>query len=297
MRTDEAGLNGESAGGRDQWVVVINRLRTRDEQRDYMNWKKVREVMLKDPIKAQRMLAPLRRQHQGPDLHPGRHPRQRVRGRRRRDGHHREVRDDAATAQNAAIDEVLSHAILIFNPIQNPDGRVAGTRANSNGFDLNRDFLTQSQPETRNSIRIMKKWLAPEMLDMHGYVSPMLVEATTKPHNPSIEYDLWLKWNQPRIDYNEQAMDAIGQDITRPINDWCPEGDTPSANGLCDGGRDARSRRGRGLGRLGPVLRPDVPPARRPRLVDRRDVLGHEPRPGRLPARAAAARARATART
>ena len=83
----------------------------------------------------------------------------------------------------------------------------------------------------------MKRWLAPEMLDMHGYVTPTLIEATTKPHNPSIEYDNWLKWNQARIDYNEAAMDAAGQDVTRPINDWCPEGDAPSrADGLCDAG-------------------------------------------------------------
>ena len=83
----------------------------------------------------------------------------------------------------------------------------------------------------------MKKWLAPEMLDMHGYVTPTLIEATTKPHNPSIEYDNWLKWNQPRIDYNEAALDAIGQEVTRPINDWCPEGDDAGrADGLCDDG-------------------------------------------------------------
>ena len=58
----------------------------------------------------------------------------------------------------------------------------------------------------------MQRWLPPEMLDLHGYMSPTLIEATTKPHNPSIEYDLWLKWNQPRIDANEAALNAIGQD-------------------------------------------------------------------------------------
>ena len=228
-------VNGQSAGGRDQWVVVINRLRTREEQRDYINWTKVRKVMLKDPIRAQRML-----DRYGDDIKVPIYIQGGIHGNEYEgvDAAMDTIEKYATTryGANPAIDEVLSHSILIFNPIQNPDGRVAGTRANSNGFDLNRDFLTQSQPETRNSIRIMKKWLAPEMLDMHGYVSPMLVEATTKPHNPSIEYDLWLKWNQPRIDYNEQAMDAIGQDITRPINDWCPEGDTPGPNGLCEAG-------------------------------------------------------------
>ena len=52
----------------------------------------------------------------------------------------------------------------------------------------------------------MQEWLPVEVLDLHGYVTPTLIEATTKPHNPSIEYDLWLKWNQDRIDFNEAAM-------------------------------------------------------------------------------------------
>ena len=97
---------------------------------------------------------------------------------------------------NPEFDDILNHVILVFNVIQNPDGRVAGTRANGNGFDLNRDFLTQSQSETRASVAQMQEWLPVEVLDLHGYVTPTLIEATTKPHNPSIEYDLWLKWNQ-----------------------------------------------------------------------------------------------------
>ena len=47
---------------------------------------------------------------------------------------------------------------------------------------------------------------------------------------------MWLKWNQPRIDYNEAALDAIGQEVTRPINDWCPEADEAGR------GRDLRRR-------------------------------------------------------
>ena len=30
--------------------------------------------------------------------------------------------------QDATIDDIRDHAVLVFNPIQNPDGRVAGTR-------------------------------------------------------------------------------------------------------------------------------------------------------------------------
>ena len=109
------------------------------------------------------------------------------------------------------VDAILDGAVVIFNVIQNPDGRVAGARPNGNGFDLNRDF-TQSQSETKASVRILHEWLPPETLDLHGYVTPTLIEATTKPHNPGIDYDLWLKWNQPRIDVNEAALNAVNLD-------------------------------------------------------------------------------------
>ncbi len=134
------------------------------------------------------------------------------------------------------MDAILDHTVVVFNVIQNPDGRVAGTRANGNGFDLNRDYLTQSQPETVASVGIMQEWLPPDMLDLHGYVTPTLVEATTKPHNPSIEYDLWLEWNQNRIDANQAALASVGLDITRPINDWCSTGEEPEPGELCPDG-------------------------------------------------------------
>lgn len=226
---------GKSATGRDLYGVVINRLRTRDDRRAFENWLDVRELALKDPRKAQRKLQKLGDKVKVPIFVQG--------------GIHGnefegvdaavDVIERYATARpgtNPAVDRVLRHAILIFNPIQNPDGRVAGTRRNGNGFDLNRDYLTQSQSETRASIELMKRWLPPEVLDLHGYVSPTLIEATTKPHNPSIEYDLWLKWNQPRIDANEAAVNAIGRSVTRPINDWCEDGSIPPPGTLCPGG-------------------------------------------------------------
>ena len=71
------------------------------------------------------------------------------------------------------------------------------------------------------------------MLDLHGYVTPTLIEATTKPHNPSIDYDLWLKWNQPRTAANKAALAAVGLGVTRPINDWCRTGRRPAADRVC----------------------------------------------------------------
>jgi Zinc carboxypeptidase len=229
---------GKSALGRDKFLVVINALETRAQRRAYLNWLIVRHYALEDPEKAQKLLDRF-----GDDVKVPIFVQGGIHGNEYEgvDAAMQVIEDLATTpyGEDPRVDQVLDQAIVIFNPIQNPDGRIAGTRANGNGFDLNRDFLTQSQPETVSSVAIMQRWLAPEMLDLHGYVTPTLIEATTKPHNPGIEYDLWLKWNQARIDANEAAMNARGYDVTRPINDWCWDGDIP-VGGLCplDPGED-----------------------------------------------------------
>ena len=179
--------------------------------------------------------------------------------------------------------------ILAFNVIQNPDGRVAGARANGNGFDLNRDYLTQSQSETQASVAIQQKWLAPEALDLHGYVTPTLVESTTKPHNPGIEYDLYIPWNQARSDANEAGLAAIGLGTTRPVNDWCPEADFPGPTGLCEDGSTPGPAVAEGWDDWGPFYTGQYAQLVGLRLVDRRDVqLDRD--------RAAPSRARRTSR-
>jgi Zinc carboxypeptidase len=225
---------GQSSLGRDMYGVVINRTRTWQERRAFRNWLKIRRVAVDSPAYAQKLLRRMGDDVKVPILVQGSIHGDEFEG----VDSDMEVIEKYATTPygtDPEVDEILSNAILVFNVIQNPDGRVFGVRQNANGFDLNRDYLTQSQPETPNSIRWMQRWLAPEMLDLHGYTEPTLIEATTKPHNPSIEYDMWLKWNQPRIDANEAALDAIGQDVQRPINDWCPEAD-PNLDRSCDNG-------------------------------------------------------------
>ena len=132
--------------------------------------------------------------------------------------------------EDPQVDAWLDHAVLVFNVIQNPDGRIAGTRANGNGFDLNRDYITHSQSETIASVSVIREWFPIATYDLHGYVEPTLVEGTTVPHNPGIEYDLWTKWNQPRMDANQAGLASEGFGITRPINNippvWIPEGET-----------------------------------------------------------------------
>jgi len=225
---------GQSALGRSMYGVTINELSTSSQRRDYLNWQVVNGLSRSLPGQAQRLLDGLDGNVKVPlFIQGGIH------------GNEYEGVDAAmqlierlATTPygtDPEVDRILDHSVVIFNPIQNPDGRIAGTRANGNGFDLNRDYLTQAQSESKASVELMQKWQPPEVLDLHGYVTPTLIEATTKPHNPSIEYDLWLKWNQGRIDANEAALNAEGLLVTRPINDWCADGSIPEG-GVCDDG-------------------------------------------------------------
>ncbi len=225
---------GQSALGRPLYGVVFNPLETPQQIRDYQRWNQYRGLALVDPARAQELLAKW-----GDDVKVPVFVNGAIHGNEYEgvESNMQLIEELATTpyGANASFDNILNHVILVFNVIQNPDGRVAGTRANGNGFDMNRDFMTQSQSEVRATVALIQKWLPVEVLDLHGYVTPTLIEATTKPHNPSIEYDLWLKWNQDRIDANEAAMNAQGFDVTRPINDWCADGSIPVA-GVCDDG-------------------------------------------------------------
>ncbi|EKN66726.1 hypothetical protein BABA_14752 [Neobacillus bataviensis LMG 21833] len=115
-----------------------------------------------------------------------------------------------ATENDQETKNILENNILIFNVVQNPDGRVDATRFNGEGIDLNRDFITQSQPETRETVDLIKEWNPMVFLDTHGYVKNYapnrqgLIEPCTPPHNPNYEYDLYNKWAYKQA----EAMEA-----------------------------------------------------------------------------------------
>jgi hypothetical protein len=231
-------VHGTSAGGRPLYKVVINQLATGTQKQAYFRWTNLRRLARTDPAEAQELL-----QAWGDNVKVPLYIQGGIHGNEYEgvDANMRTIERLATTpyGTDPEVDAILDGAVVVFNVIQNPDGRVAGTRANGNGFDLNRDFLTQSQSETKASVRIMQEWLPPETLDLHGYVTPTLIEATTKPHNPGIDYDLWLKWNQSRIDANEAALNAVNLNVTRPINDWCSDGSISVQGGPCPDGQPA----------------------------------------------------------
>jgi hypothetical protein len=52
-------------------------------------------------------------------------------------------------------DRLLRRVVVVVLPDQNPDGRDGRTRVNANGFDLNRDWLAVTQPETEARLRAL----------------------------------------------------------------------------------------------------------------------------------------------
>jgi hypothetical protein len=218
---------GQSAGGHDMYQVTINALDTNAQRNGDARLRQVIELAQRNPRRAQELIE--RRDMKVPIFVQGSIHGNEYEG---TDAVMSTIERVATTpyGEDPQIDAWLDHAVLVFNVIQNPDGRIAGTRANSNGFDLNRDYITQSQPETLASVGVIREWFPTGAYDLHGYVEPTLVEGTTVPHNPGIEYDIWTKWNQPRMDANQAGLASEGFGITRPINnippEWIPEGET-----------------------------------------------------------------------
>ena len=221
---------GESELGRDIFGVVVNALETPEQQAAYARWQQLRGLMLTDPAAAQALLASWGDQVKLPifveaNIHGGE--------REGTDAMMQVIRDLVTLpyGTNDAVDELLDHALVVVIPTTNPDGRVAGRRQNENRFDLNRDLLVQSQLEIRANTAFQLQWLAPVGLFMHGYYNPTLVDGLTKPHNPGLEYDKFLYWNQRRLDANQAAIEAIGRAIQRPVNQWDARGVSGSKNG------------------------------------------------------------------
>ena len=221
---------GESGLGRDIFGVVVNALETPEQQAAYARWQQLRGLMLTDPAAAQALLASWGDQVKLPifveaNIHGGE--------REGTDAMMQVIRDLVTLpyGTNDVVDELLDHALVVVIPTTNPDGRVAGRRQNENRFDLNRDLLVQSQLEIRANTAFQLQWLAPVGLFMHGYYNPTLVDGLTKPHNPGLEYDKFLYWNQRRLDANQAAIEAIGRSIQRPVNQWDARGVSGSKNG------------------------------------------------------------------
>jgi hypothetical protein len=187
---------GQSAAGRNLFLVTLSDPQAMGRLGQYQA---IRNTMLKDPEKAQEMIdkfgdfkVPV---FINGSIHGNEYP-----------GVDAAIRliETLAYGDSEEVNLILNNVILLVNVVQNPDGRVLGTRRNSKGIDLNRDFFTQTQPETRATVKAITEWNPMVFLDLHDDVQPMLIEPCSPPHNPNYEYDLYIQWAL----YQAYAMEA-----------------------------------------------------------------------------------------
>jgi len=128
-----------------------------------------------------------------------------------------------AYGDTVEVEAILDNTISLMYVCVNPDGRVANTRQNGNYFDLNRDWLTASQPEVQAGIEyIFKEWAPLVNIDLHGYMGEdyVLIEPCTPLHNPNAEEDLLLEHLFPMAENMEASLKEIGIDTIIPYRDW-----------------------------------------------------------------------------
>ena len=120
-----------------------------------------------------------------------------------------------AARGHADADLTLRDALVIIDPMQNPDGRQRflthnllgravdpdpepasaehdepwpGGRSNHYLFDMNRDYFAISQPETRGRVKVMLEWFPQVVVDLHemGGNSTYYFAPPADPINPQI---------------------------------------------------------------------------------------------------------------
>jgi hypothetical protein len=120
-----------------------------------------------------------------------------------------------AARNDKLVDQILAHVLVLIDPIQNPDGRdrfvhyfeqarglepdsspVAaehlepwpGGRVNHYLFDLNRDWIALTQPETLNQVKVLREWFPLVYVDLHemGAESTYFFSPESDPYNPNL---------------------------------------------------------------------------------------------------------------
>jgi hypothetical protein len=115
--------------------------------------------------------------------------------------------DHFAADMSPQTDELLHRIVLLIVPVMNPDGRDRAIAewartplsngdaavANQNGFMLNRDFIHQTQPESRAILAVTREWRPVVGIDLHEDVNRLGVAmpdvAFVPPYMPGFDVE------------------------------------------------------------------------------------------------------------
>jgi hypothetical protein len=148
-------------------------------------------------------------------------------------------------SEDPALLSALDNVVVLINPCQNPDGHerfatwynahgfgrpehyafehqepwsIAG-RLNHNFFDLNRDLVSLSQPESKASTAAFLQWHPQVLADHHGQTKEYFFPPPALPINPNLPATT-AKWTNIFGKSNAQAFDQYGwQYFVRDIFD------------------------------------------------------------------------------
>ncbi len=163
----EVEVIGQSAGGRDLYLATVTGPLNKRKfcLKDKLRQKIMRKLMIKDPDKALALIEEYE-DFNVPvfincSIHGNEYP--------GTDACMRMI-ETLAYDNSEEVQAILDNTILLFNVVANPDGRVMGIRRNANDIDLNRDMITQSQPETRALVSTITDWNPMVFLDLGDHV-------------------------------------------------------------------------------------------------------------------------------
>jgi Zinc carboxypeptidase len=143
-----------------------------------------------------------------------------------------------AAQGDPVVDLILRESIVLIDPLENPDGRARfvfqnlqgraavpdaepasaehdepwpGGRSNHYLFDMNRDWFSQSQPETRGRTKIFLEWFPQVVVDLHemGGDGTYYFAPPADPLNPHIT-KAQASWFQTFGRANAERFDARG---------------------------------------------------------------------------------------
>jgi hypothetical protein len=141
-----------------------------------------------------------------------------------------------AASRNSKISDLLREAVVIVNPVYNPDGHeryvvwnrsiatgssesrayeavvpsVMAGRSNHYRFDMNRDRVAISQAETRQEIAEFLRWMPHVYLDQHGQTDNYFFPPNAMSVNVNVDRERLEKWTDVFGRATAKAFDGFG---------------------------------------------------------------------------------------